>query len=115
MTVNIGESEGDESEETGGFKIGFAHWNTSDFSPCSQTCAGGIQTRAVFCEQVFIVVINNQRSWCYQIIRPCVLHINGKETMLSYDDEYKDKDEKKDKPQEEFVDIYRLKYLILEK
>ena len=35
--------------------------------------------------------------------------------MLSYGDEYKDKDEKKDKPQEEFVDIYRLKYLILEK
>ena len=30
----------------------FAKWKTLDFSPCSHPCAGGIQTRDVFCEEV---------------------------------------------------------------
>ena len=33
-----------------------ARWTTSEFSACSQTCAGGIQTRNVFCKQVGEVV-----------------------------------------------------------
>ena len=33
-----------------------ARWTTSEFSACSQTCAGGIQTRNVFCKQVGVVV-----------------------------------------------------------
>ena len=36
---------------------GAAQWNTSEFSPCSQTCAGGIQTRVVFCEKVIFFLI----------------------------------------------------------
>ena len=33
-------------------KSEFAEWKTSEFSACSQSCGGGIQTRYVFCKQV---------------------------------------------------------------
>ena len=33
-------------------KSEFAGWKTSEFSACSQSCGGGIQTRYVFCKQV---------------------------------------------------------------
>ena len=51
FTIEDGESEQRES-----YKSEIAsQWNVSDFSACSQTCAGGIQTRDVFCEQVIMV------------------------------------------------------------
>ena len=39
----------------------FARWKTLDFSPCSHPCAGGIQTRDVFCEQVILSHFNHQK------------------------------------------------------
>ena len=91
LTINNGEREGHESEEREGFRSGFAQWNTSDFTPCSQTCAGGIQRRAVFCEQVFIVMINDQWLCCYEFFKLCILHINEKRSIFTIKDTEKDR------------------------